>query len=90
MATKEDIIKKIDRYIRSKSFLELFWGYDFWYVGITEHPTRRKGEHGNPEKWRAWRTSDSKTARAIEKHFINKGMTGDTGGGKEPLYVYVY
>lgn len=64
--------------------------YSKWYIGITEHPTDRKNDHGNPPTWRQWNADTESNARSIEKHFLDKGMKGDTGGGTTPTYVYIY
>ena len=88
--TKQQIIKSIESHIRRKSFLKYFWGYEFWTIGITENPPERKIAHKHPEKWKVWQANTAKVARDIEKYFIKKGMKGGTGGGKNPIYVYVF
>ena len=90
MATKKSIIGKIEYHIRSKSFLRNFWGYEYWTIGITENPKKRKTAHRRPEKWERWKANTAQVAREIEKYFIDKGMKGGKGGGKNPIYVYVF
>lgn len=86
----KSIKSAIERHIRKRSFLDLFWGYDFWTIGITGNITQRKGAHKHPEKWKGFKAKSAKQARDIEKYFIKKGMAGGTGGGNNPLYVYVF
>lgn len=52
------------------------------YVGLTDDPERRKGEHGNPSDWRIAKTFTSEsTARAWEASEVKRsGQCGDTGG----------
>lgn len=64
--------------------------YADWTIGITENPKKRKSEHGKPGKWHQRRASSELVARRIEKHFIDKGMKGGTGGGNDPKYVYIF
>lgn len=61
-----------------------------WTIGITADPDRRKSEHGNPTRWHQWKADSETIARDIEKHFIDKGMKGDTGGGFYPTWVYIF
>jgi len=64
--------------------------YPSWTVGITNDPSRRKSEHGNPRRWTDWYADSERCARNVEKHFLDKGMKGDTGGGVTPKYVYIF
>lgn len=64
--------------------------YPDWTIGITDDPDRRKREHGNPSRWRHWYGDTEQIARDVEKHFLAKGMKGDTGGGFTPNYVYIF
>lgn len=64
--------------------------YSSWVIGITDGPDRRKREHKNPKHWHQWRADTKTMARNIEKHFIEKGMKGDVGGGESPNYVYIF
>ena len=73
-----------------------------WYVGITDNPTRRLGEHQkdprqdlaewkqeNGAQW--WETRSELTAREIEDFCLQHEMKGGSGGGKtESNVVYVY
>ncbi len=64
--------------------------YSSWTIGITDDPERRKGEHGNPSHWHQWKADSEQIARNVEKHFLDKGMKGATGGGFSPNYVYIF
>ena len=72
-------------------------GYNFskFYIGITNDIERRLfGEHNVPRNghWRIHREAINKEhAQAVEEHFLNKGMKGDTGGGTDDsVWVYCY
>ncbi len=64
--------------------------YSVWYIGITDNPDRRKVEHKNPNTWHSWKADSEEDARSIEKYFLDKEMKGDTGGGHNPTFVYIY
>jgi hypothetical protein len=69
--------------------------YNDFYIGITNDIQRRlHDEHNVPQKdhWFIWREAVNETqSRAVEKHFIGKGMKGGDGGGNETsIYVYCY
>ena len=83
---KENEIKQeIEKIIKSSNTK-----YSSWTIGITDDPERRKREHNNPETWMQWRADTETIARNVEKYFLEKGMKGDTGGGKNPNYVYIF
>lgn len=51
------------------------------YVGLTNDPERRKGEHGNPSDFRVVREFTSEPeARRWEKQMLAQGYEGDVGG----------
>jgi predicted GIY-YIG superfamily endonuclease len=64
-----------------------------WTVGVTDDPARRKGEHEQEGEdtscWHQWDASTEETARQIEKHFLDKGCKGGTGGGSAN-WVYIF
>lgn len=69
--------------------------YSDFYIGITNDVDRRLfGEHNVDRKhsWWIYRTAiDKAAAQAVERHFLGKGMVGDTGGGTDDtIYVYCY
>ncbi|MDL2277391.1 hypothetical protein LJC57_02250 [Parabacteroides sp. OttesenSCG-928-G07] len=69
--------------------------YSDFYIGITNDIERRLfGEHNVPRKghWRIHRVANSEShARVVEKHFLDEGMKGGTGGGNaDCVYVYCY
>jgi len=52
-----------------------------WYVGLTDHPERRRQEHGNPPDWQQTEFSAEEKARAWEAKYVNTpGYQGGTGG----------
>ena len=51
------------------------------YVGLTDNPSRRKAEHGNPPDWWQCSFKTEHEARKWEKEMLAKpGHTGGTGG----------
>ncbi|MEE8372154.1 MAG: hypothetical protein V3R87_00255 [Dehalococcoidia bacterium] len=64
--------------------------YGVWTIGITNDPSRRKGEHENPIVWYQWQASTETLARQIEMRFLAKGMKGAAGGGITPNWVYIF
>lgn len=83
---KSQIVGAIeDRVMRAKTKK-----YSIWTIGITANPDERRNKHGNPEHWMHWKSNSESDARDIEKHFLDKGMKGETGGGERPIYVYIF
>ena len=78
---KQKIIDEIENKVNT---------YPNWYIGITDNPQRRKGEHDNPSSWHYWNADNENIARNVEKYFLDKLMKGDVGGGNNPTYVYIY
>jgi len=78
---KQEIIDEIEKHVKD---------YEVWTIGITDDPDRRKGEHDNPTVWYHWKADTEKIARDVEKHFLDLGMKGATGGGENPNYVYIF
>ena len=64
--------------------------YGNWYIGVTDDPERRRVEHNNPAIWHDWDAESQRTARAIERYFLARGMDGGVGGGVNPRYIYIY
>ena len=64
--------------------------YPAWTIGVTDNPTRRRSEHGNPNTWHHWDADTEQVARNVEAYFIAKGMQGATGGGGGADYVYIF
>lgn len=83
---KSKIIESIDGTVKRYKPVK----YSVWTIGITDNPDRRKGEHGNPKDWKQWKADTEDIARAVEKHFLDKGMKGGGGGGESPNYVYIF
>jgi hypothetical protein len=64
--------------------------YSKYTIGITEDWFKRKGELGDPPGWDWWLADNEYVARNVQKHFLDKGMKEDTGGGQSPKYVYIF
>ncbi|MBL4653916.1 MAG: hypothetical protein JKY53_13795 [Flavobacteriales bacterium] len=69
--------------------------YSDYYIGITKSIQNRLfGDHKVPKKGhcRIHREASNDTdARAVEKHFFDKGMQGAGGGGdEESIFIYAY
>ena len=69
--------------------------YNEMYIGITNNIRRRLfDEHKVSEETGTWIWDEAvniEQARAVEKHFLGKGMKGGDGGGDETsVYVYCY
>ena len=88
--SKKEIIEEIESHIT-----DCGGGIRGWYVGIAAKPKERLfDDHSVDEEKDAWihcpASSDS-VARDIEKHFLDKGAKGGTGGGDEDSKsVYAY
>jgi len=78
---KQEIIEAIEGIVAS---------YSAWTIGVTDDPERRKTEHDSPKQWYHWRADTETIARDVEKHFLDKGMKGGTGGGENLNYVYIF
>jgi hypothetical protein len=64
--------------------------YSAWTIGVTDDPTRRRVEHGNPSVWYHWDADSEQIARNVEAYFLDKGMKGGGGGGGRADYVYIF
>ena len=89
----EDIIKSIDEHL-SKSPKQY---YRDFYIGITDNIDERLFGYHKVNKqidWWIYCNGDSEDiARQVEKHYLDKGMKGDQGGGKgngQTKFVYCY
>lgn len=89
MVSEDQIIDEIEEYVDSD--------HESWLIGITNNPKQRQDKHDSEGKdtsrWRHWYAGSEESARLIEDHFLDKGMRGGTGGGREddpPTYVYVF
>ncbi|MDX6770040.1 MAG: hypothetical protein SF051_10950 [Elusimicrobiota bacterium] len=86
MANANEIAAAIDARVRDTKQPN----YGAWTVGVTEDPARRKTEHGNPPYWMQWRADSEDHGRAVERHFLDKGMKGGAGGPGAATYVYIF
>jgi len=90
MATKNTIVSGIN----SKVGIQ----FSIWRIGLTNDPVERKKTWRDTEKqsvayWTQWQADSLSDAQDIERHFINKGMKGGTGGDmcvRAAVYVYVF
>ncbi len=85
---KSQIISEIEkRVLRMKN------DYTLWTIGITDTPKSRKDQHYDNGKdvsdWADWSIHSENDARAIEEHFLDKGMRGDAEGSSVK-YVYIF
>ncbi|OFY61464.1 MAG: hypothetical protein A2Y71_06400 [Bacteroidetes bacterium RBG_13_42_15] len=68
--------------------------YSSWTIGVTDYPHIRREEHENNGEdvtsWTHYSTDSENDGRKVEKHFIDLGMKGGTGGGGNAEYVYVF
>ena len=78
---KSEIIEAIENFVSN---------YLDWTIGITDDPERRRSRHGNPMYWHDWKADTETIARNVEKHFLDKSMTGGGGGGDHPNFVYIF
>lgn len=53
-----------------------------WYVGLTDNPSQRRVQHGNPPDWQQTTLFNSESeARAWEAKYVGtSGYQGGTGG----------
>ncbi len=82
MASEGEIKQEIERIVNGK--------YSLWTIGVTDDPSRRRQEHGNPKYWHQWDADTEQQARNVESYFLNKGMKGGTGGMGKADYVYIF
>ena len=40
--------------------------------------------------WYDWPANTVRIARAVEKHFLDRGMNGGKDGGQNPTSVYIF
>jgi hypothetical protein len=92
MGNANGIATAIEAKVKSYTF-----GYSAWRVGLTRDWPKRKKDWGDAGElmglWSCWQADSLTDAQAIERHFINKGMRGGTGGNLEAnkaIFVYVF
>ena len=88
--SKDEIIEDIEGHMVKRG-----GDIDDWYVGIAAKPRERLfDDHSVDEKNGVWihrRASSDSVARDVEKHFLDQGAKGGTGGGdEESTAVYAY
>lgn len=84
--SKQEIIGDIQSHITKRG-----GGMGGWYVGIAAKPEERLfDDHSGDKEKDAWiycPASSSSVARDIEKHFLDKGADGGTGGWRRRFEV---
>ena len=94
--SEKEIIREITEFVDKQTglFRSLFKRYKHLYIGITNNIDRRLfGDHcvdPNLDDYIFFRAYNRKVAGRIEKHFLNIGLDGGPGGGKNAVFVYVY
>ncbi|HOX28054.1 MAG TPA: hypothetical protein PLQ76_02740 [bacterium] len=86
----QDVIKEVESYLYGQSNCR-----KNWYVGITAYPEKRLFLDHNVKSfssgYKCWDCGSDTIARFVEKHFIEKGCDGGSGGGdRNSRYFYVY
>ena len=61
-----------------------------WYVGLTDDPERRRGEHGNPPDWKQTTFNSEVEARTSERGYTSKPGYQGAAGGSGWRYGYWY
>lgn len=69
--------------------------YSDWYAGIAKDPDERLFTDHKVDKvnglWVHYNCETDTTSRRVEKHFLDEGCQGGTGGGDhETIYAYAY
>jgi hypothetical protein len=90
MATKDSIIAAIQSKVSNY--------YSCFRIGLSHDLAERKAYWKDTEKqnitfWSDWTADSLSDAQDIERHFINKGMKGGTGGdlsASKTVYIYVF
>ena len=90
MATKSSILATIQGIAGTD--------YSVWRIGLTHDLAERKADWRDTEKqdvthWHSWLADSLSDAQDVERHFINKGMEGGTGGdlyAYKTVYVYIF
>lgn len=88
----DEIIKRFDEHL-GKSGKRY---YSEFYIGISNDAAKRLFEQHHVDKDNSWwiytTAESSQVARNVEKHYLDLGMRGGTGGGDENsdmVYCYV-
>lgn len=87
MASKSTIMAAINTKVSTPSY---------YRIGLTHDLAERKTYWSTQESvqyWANWTADSLSDAQDIERHFINKGMKGGTGGNLDShktVYVYVF
>ena len=63
--------------------------YSEWGIGVTDDPTNRKAQLGNPLSWIQWNADSGDAARNIKRYFLQKGFKSVGRAPKSANYVYI-
>ena len=88
----DEIVKKIDEHLRKSGKRY----YSEFYIGVSQNAVKRLFEEHHVDKENSWwiytTATSSEVARQVEKHYLDLGMRGGTGGGDDKskmVYCYV-
>lgn len=88
----DEIVNKIDEHLRKSGKRY----YSEFYIGVSQNAVKRLFEEHHVDKENSWwiytTAISSEVARQVEKHFLDLGMRGSTGGGdykSKMVYCYV-
>ena len=88
----DEIVNKIDEHLRKSGKRY----YSEFYIGVSQNAVKRLFEEHHVDKENSWwiytTAISSEVARQVEKHFLDLGMRGGTGGGdykSKMVYCYV-
>lgn len=90
--TYDEIVKRFDEHLikSGKRY------YSEFYIGISENAIKRLFDEHHVDKENSWwiytTAVSSEVARTVEKHYLDLGMRGGTGGGSnnsKMVYCYV-
>ena len=94
--TYRSLVAKINRHIADNSWANT--PLKRWYVGISNHPNRRKSEHQRVygmdiRNYTVFYAYTKRIASQVEDYFSKKGTSnaiGSRGATEESRWVYVY
>ena len=88
----KEIVNKIDEHLRKSGKRY----YSEFYIGVSQNAVKRLFEEHHVDKENSWwiytTAISSEVARQVEKHYLDLGMRGGTGGGDDKskmVYCYV-
>ncbi|MBQ2376083.1 MAG: hypothetical protein II298_05370 [Bacteroidales bacterium] len=92
MLSRDEIIKQINEHLEKSGKRY----YSEFYIGVSQDAVKRLFEEHHVDKENSWwiytTAKSSEEAREVEKHYLDLGMRGGTGGGdnkSKMVYCYV-